>query len=156
MKSRAGGTISRRTVASKQYSRLSPGYSHPNADTGALTTTKPPAGAYRITVMLLEQGSDGVRHDCSIDTFSTRYTFGGTSSAPSITSFTANPLPVVPVQQTVLSWTSAGGVSASIDHGVSSVLPSGSNAVTPVLGVAKSSGGSFLIAPGQSSDPPAR
>lgn len=212
-----GGTINSWTVASKEYSPLSAGYSYTNVDTGALSTTQPPTGTYWITAMLLERGSDGVWYYYNIYSFSTRYTFSGTSpapsadftftpttpligqsvsftdtstgsptswawdfgnggtstnrnptyafpnagtfsvsltarnaggsssrtksitvlapTAPSITYFGANPPSVVSGQQTILSWTSTGGTSASIDQGVGSVPTSGSVAITPVIGV---------------------
>lgn len=57
------------------------------------------------------------------------------TSAPTITYFGANPPSVVPGQQSILSRTSTGGTSASIDQAVGAVPTLGSIAVTPVIGV---------------------
>ena len=55
-------------------------------------------------------------------------------AAPAIAFFSANPPAVVPGQQAILSWSSTGGSSASINEGVGSVPTTGSVTVTPVVG----------------------
>ena len=57
------------------------------------------------------------------------------ASAPVISYFSANPPAVAPGQQTILSWASTGGTSASIDQGIGAVQTSGTVAVTPTVGV---------------------
>lgn len=85
------------------------------------------AGSYNVTLTTSNSGGSNAR---------TRTVAVASPSAPSISSFSANPSAVVPGQQTILSWTSTGGTSASINQGVGVVAPSGNVTVTPVVGAA--------------------
>lgn len=85
------------------------------------------AGSYNVSLTASNSGGSNTR---------TRTVTVASPAAPSITSFSSNPPAVVPGQQTILSWTSTGGTSASINQGVGVVATSGNVTVTPVVGAA--------------------
>lgn len=90
------------------------------------TYAYPAAGSYSVSLTATNAGGSSTRTK-SITVLA--------PTPPVITYFGANPPSVVAGQQSILTWTSTGGTSASIDQGIGAVPTSGSIAVTPVLGV---------------------
>lgn len=84
------------------------------------------AGAYPVTLSVSNANGS---------TSATRTVVVSLIAPPQITSFTATPSSVLPGQSATLAWTSSGGTSASIDHGIGSVATSGSVTLVPIIGV---------------------
>lgn len=120
---RYGGYLNWWPLVSKQYGPLSPGYGYPSPTTGSLPTTQPPPGTYWISALLQERGADGVWYYYSVYTFPNRFTFTGTSAAPTA-DFTFSPATPI-IGQTVTftdastgdptswSWSFGNGATAS-------------------------------------------
>lgn len=103
-----------------------------NFGNGATSATRNPVyaypapGTYSVSLTATNAGGSSTR---------TKSVTVLAPTPPVITHFGANPSSVVTGQQSILTWTSTGGTSASIDQGVGAVPTSGSIAITPVLGV---------------------